>query len=1711
MNRGNAQNNGHHSHPHHHSQSHSHHSQPGLTQQNPFPGSNITINIPNNGQQGQPQQGNMGTFNVQQQFQQQMGGNPAMMATFNGGQFQPPYVQVHAQQVAAQNALGNMTPAQMQMLQQQQLQIQQMQQQQLMQQQQQQQLLQQQNGSLSSMATMGSIGNGNAAANSPSNGGQQMSGQMNGQSMNGQMNGGQQINGQNNGPQSQPQSAPQSTPQQQAQQQQPPSQGQPNGPPNGPQHNGNGLQQQQQQQQQIQQNQNNLQILQQMQQQQSGQQNVFSNMTQLQLAQYLAAHNAQQQQIQAQQQQQSAGGGGAGNGGNGGGSGGANVNGNMNGNGGGNINGNPPQNQNDPPNGDSPSNGQPTPGGPPQGPSQGQLAMQGQPPSPAQQQQQQAQQQQQQQAQQQNGQQGANQQAPAQQQLTFQQLQQIQAASAGQLTPQQQQQHQQQQAQVTQTVFSAISQITVQLQATQAQLHSIVPQLTSLQTQLQSPAQHSNPHQLESHYRAVSNAYEQHYRQYLHYLQQIQQLQTYLQQHQSQQQAVSQQAVAQQQAEQQRNLNLLIQSQQAAAQQPQPPAQAQQAPAAQQATHPQPAPPAHTQPVAGSFQSIQGQLQQQQELALMQQLIGQPQQNLQLLVNAGQITQQQAQTALGLQQHLILQQQQQVAAPAVDPQSATSPLAQNQTQNVNPNPIEGANNGTVTGAAASGQLAVSSPPQMPTPEVRPLDMNDDGVPNAPPMEPSFSTDSVFSNPDQQPTPLLVDAPEFIPTPHAAAPDAVSSVAESKVEETSPKETEKETKLNVSAAVFEPSTGPSSAMKWRERKISNVSNAYSRGPLTTIPETGAEDLKSPRSPSSVDGEDPLHSHPPSSVRSPLRGRLGGVDDEKGPPPSASSKSAVHNPFRSLKASRAGVDKFPFNKTSKFKNGLNASFRSSMMENGFHANSLRSGKAAEGNVIEEEEDSGHLGVSVHESGASTESASGRGGDTLSRHPVTRELLGGDTKVYSVEDLWNERDAVQTSKGWDDLYVEDENLEECEKIDVCRHGDGMREEVARILYALSKVSIEGVQQSIRPPSESMMNGGAFDSAPATGFVRGMAAGNVSAKRPKLSDNKQYRLKMRHELDENELLNKQTMSILNRITPEKFSTLCDQMMRIIEEKADTKQKYEGILDSILIKASTEPCFSEQYANLCDYLATEMHKLDHEWVYQVDPDSQDTTPSSSSQSSEGSLVGHVDEDGSRVLSDDEKAFITKKFRRMMIMSSEKRFSAQREQVLQPLPADLDEMTRMDLEDRRKQKFFGTMVIIGELFNKRLVHQNIITKGIIKLMLPPENEHLGPVEMEALCKLLKSCGKTMDKNATLHKRIVKYLAAMKRCAETFDFRTRVLVDDLQWTMDNGWVPRLKQPKAQKLDDLHRELAQQQRPQNGGRRNHRHSDYRNGNGNGGGRGNGNGHGHGHRSYDSHNGYGRNGGGDRDREHRNGGGQYKRNSPPNYQRVDSKKVMLKSPKSRSPKVVELEEENPMERLTELLRRSVQTGDSDELKAFLRRDGNAARMSGRWGEVIISVFVNRRRSEVEQFMEFAVELMESKLMSDDKHFVGQTVPFLAANCDDSSGDCPNFCQYVGTLMGRLCARGLIRVDALEKLHHCYFREGADAEFAAKPQTKVRRFSQIVLATMECLSADGQSKKVLHDVARLVAQRIDRSHVDRAVFAQKKKEALYKLVFAD
>ena len=63
---------------------------------------------------------------------------------------------------------------------------------------------------------------------------------------------------------------------------------------------------------------------------------------------------------------------------------------------------------------------------------------------------------------------------------------------------------------------------------------------------------------------------------------------------------------------------------------------------------------------------------------------------------------------------------------------------------------------------------------------------------------------------------------------------------------------------------------------------------------------------------------------------------------------------------------------------------------------------------------------------------------------------------------------------------------------------------------------------------------------------------------------------------------VNRNVCAILNKLTPQKFKTLTQQMMDL---KLDTSAKLECAITLIFQKAISEPGFSVAYANMCRVL----------------------------------------------------------------------------------------------------------------------------------------------------------------------------------------------------------------------------------------------------------------------------------------------------------------------------------------------------------------------------------------------------------------------------------------------------------------------------------------------------------------------------------------------
>lgn len=83
-----------------------------------------------------------------------------------------------------------------------------------------------------------------------------------------------------------------------------------------------------------------------------------------------------------------------------------------------------------------------------------------------------------------------------------------------------------------------------------------------------------------------------------------------------------------------------------------------------------------------------------------------------------------------------------------------------------------------------------------------------------------------------------------------------------------------------------------------------------------------------------------------------------------------------------------------------------------------------------------------------------------------------------------------------------------------------------------------------------------------------------------------KPTRLKQMNQTEEEaktEALYKRVRSVLNKLTPQKFNTLVEQVRSL---PIDTQERLQGVINLVFEKAVDEPSFSVEYALLCKELA---------------------------------------------------------------------------------------------------------------------------------------------------------------------------------------------------------------------------------------------------------------------------------------------------------------------------------------------------------------------------------------------------------------------------------------------------------------------------------------------------------------------------------------------
>ncbi|KAJ6826289.1 eukaryotic translation initiation factor 4G-like [Iris pallida] len=257
----------------------------------------------------------------------------------------------------------------------------------------------------------------------------------------------------------------------------------------------------------------------------------------------------------------------------------------------------------------------------------------------------------------------------------------------------------------------------------------------------------------------------------------------------------------------------------------------------------------------------------------------------------------------------------------------------------------------------------------------------------------------------------------------------------------------------------------------------------------------------------------------------------------------------------------------------------------------------------------------------------------------------------------------------------------------------------------------------------------------------------------------------------DEEEVKQRRLKAILNKLTPQNFEKLFEQVKEV---NIDNTVTLAGVISQIFDKALMEPTFCEMYANFCFHMSSEL------------PD---------------------------FIENDDK--IT--FRRLLLSKCQEEFErGEREQAEANRDGEEEEIKQSEevKEEKRikaRRRMLGNIRLIGELYKKRMLTESIMHECIKKLLGQYQNPD--EEDIEALCKLLSTIGGIID-HPKAKKLMDAYFSRMLNLStnEKLSSRIRFLLRDAIDLRKNKWQQRRKTEGPKKIEEVHRDAAQERQSQ-----------------------------------------------------------------------------------------------------------------------------------------------------------------------------------------------------------------------------------------------------------------------------------------------------------
>ncbi|CAM8987457.1 unnamed protein product [Rhodiola kirilowii] len=257
----------------------------------------------------------------------------------------------------------------------------------------------------------------------------------------------------------------------------------------------------------------------------------------------------------------------------------------------------------------------------------------------------------------------------------------------------------------------------------------------------------------------------------------------------------------------------------------------------------------------------------------------------------------------------------------------------------------------------------------------------------------------------------------------------------------------------------------------------------------------------------------------------------------------------------------------------------------------------------------------------------------------------------------------------------------------------------------------------------------------------------------------------------DEEQAKQRQLKGILNKLTPQNFERLFEQVKAVNIDNAVT---LTGVISQIFDKALMEPTFCEMYADFCFHLAGEL---------------PDFTEGNEKITFKRVLLNKCQEEFERGEREQEEA----------------------NKVEQEGEVAQSKEEREEKRVQARRRMLGNIRLIGELYKKRMLTERIMHECIKKLLGQYQNTE--EEDIEALCKLMSTIGEMID-HPKAKEHMDAYFDMILALSNNMKYSSRVrfMLKDSIDLRKNKWQQRRKVEGPKTIEEVHRDAAHERQAQ-----------------------------------------------------------------------------------------------------------------------------------------------------------------------------------------------------------------------------------------------------------------------------------------------------------